>query len=264
MMRSALSLLLLLVASLVATTQPTFAAVKSESVEYTASDGTICEGYFAWDDAVVGLRPAVLVVHQYRGPGEYEHKRADMLAELGYLAFVMDIYGKGVRPATHEAGLAEVGKYYANRELFRFRVQEGIYRMLAHPLCDTNRTAAIGYCFGGTGVLELARMGVDVDGVVSFHGNLDTTLPAESGEVLAKVLVLHGAADPFVPKEQVAEFEIEMTAAGADWYLTEYAYALHAFTMWGMDMPGQAKYDEAADKRSWRAMQDFFGELWGK
>jgi dienelactone hydrolase len=264
MMRSALSLLLLLVASLVATTQPTFAAVKSESVEYTASDGTVCEGYFAWDDAVTGQRPAVLVVHQYRGPGEYEHRRAAMLAELGYLAFVCDVYGKAVRPASHEAGLAEVGKYYGDRVLFRERLFSGYDRVWDHPLFDGERIAAIGYCFGGTGVLELARDSTVLQGVVSFHGNLDTTMPARAEEVLASILVLHGAADPFVPKEQVAAFEHEMHAARADWYLIEYAGALHAFTMWGMNMPGQAKYDEAADKRSWRAMQDFFGELWGK
>src|SRR5262249_52241907 len=117
------------------------------------------------------------------------------------------------------------------------------------------------YCFGGTGVLELARSGADLKGVVSFHGNLDTTMPAGQGAVKAKLLVLAGAEDPFVPKEQVAAFEGEMKAAGADWYLTEYAHALHAFTMWGMNMPGMAMYNEAADKRSWQAMQDFFGEI---
>ncbi len=254
------SMLLLGLAVLLCLAQPALAAVQTETVEYN-SGATVCQGYFAWDDSLSGPRPAILVVHQYRGAGEYEQKRAQMLAQLGYLAFVCDIFGKDVRPASHELGLAEVGKYYGNRPLFRERLQSGLDRLLDNPLADRTRVAAIGYCFGGTGVLELARSGADIKGVVSFHGNLDSSLPAKAGDIKCKVLALAGAADPFVPKDQVAAFEKEMEAAGVDWYFEEYGHALHAFTMWGMDMPGMAKYDEAADKRSWRAMQDFFGEI---
>jgi dienelactone hydrolase len=253
-------MLLLLSLSMLMLAQPAQAAVQTETVQYMVGT-TQCEGYFAWDDAVSGKRPAILIVHQYRGPGEYEQKRAQMLAQLGYLAFVCDIYGKAVRPASHEAGLAEVGKYYGDRALFRERLAGGLDRMLENPAADRARVAAIGYCFGGTGVLELARSGADIRGVVSFHGNLDSTMPAQPGDIKCKVLALAGAADPFVPKEQVAAFEKEMDSAGVDWYLEEYGHALHAFTMWGMDMPGMAKYDAAADKRSWRAMQDFFSEI---
>jgi dienelactone hydrolase len=249
---------LLLAAAMLA--QPAHAAVQRETITYNAG-AVACAGYFAWDDAASGPRPAVLVVHQYQGPGDYEHKRADMLAELGYLAFVCDIYGADTRPGGHEAGLALVGQYYGDRPLLRERLAAGLARMLQHPLADAERVAAIGYCFGGTGVLELARSGAAIDGVVSFHGNLDTTMPAGPGGVKCKVFVAHGAADPFVPREQVQAFEDEMHAAGADWYLTEYSGALHAFTMWGMDMPGMAKYDVNADRRSWAAMRSFFDEI---
>ena len=259
-MNTLIRLSVLAIAANLAASQAALAAMQGETVSYQAGDAA-CEGYFAWEDAVAGPRPAVLVVHQYRGPGDYERQRASMLAEMGYLAFVCDIFGADVRPATHEAGLAEVGKYYGDRGLFRERLNAGLERMLEHPLADGERTAAIGYCFGGTGVLELARSGAPLDGVASFHGNLDTSMPAAPGGVGAKVLVLHGAADPFVPREQVHAFEDEMHAAGADWYLTEYSGALHAFTMWGMDMPGMAQYDEVADRRSWIAMQDFFEEI---
>lgn len=257
MLRASLCVLCL---AIVCAARPALAAVQTQTVAYN-SGSTACEGYFAWDDTFSGPRPAILIVHQYRGPGEYEQKRAQMLAELGYLAFVCDIYGKDIRPASHEEGLAQVGNFYGNRPLYRERLTSGLDRLLDNPLADRTRVAAIGYCFGGTGVLELARTGADLKGVVSFHGNLDTSLPAKAGDIKGKVLALAGADDPFVPKDQVAAFEKEMDGAGVDWYLEEYGHALHAFTMWGMDMPGMAKYDEAADKRSWRAMQDFFGEI---
>ncbi len=225
--------------------------------------GTPLEGLLVYDDAVAGPRPGVLVVHQWLGLTDNERMRARMLAELGYVALACDVYGKGVRPADTQAAAAEAGKYYGDRELFRARIAAGLAELQGHPLVDPARTAAIGYCFGGGGVLELARSGARLAGVVSFHGSLDTPLPAAAGDIQAKLLVCHGAVDPYVKPETVDGFVAEMEAAGADYQLIMYAHAVHAFTQKaaGDDPSRGAAYDAAADARSWRHMQDFFGEI---
>jgi dienelactone hydrolase len=238
------------------------AAVVNETVTYE-HDGVTLEGYLAWDDSIEGSRPGVLVVHQWMGLSDNERMRADMLAELGYVAFAADIYGQGVRPANTEEAAKEAGKYYGDRALFRGRLTAGLETLAGQPNVDTSRLAAIGYCFGGGGVLELARSGADVAGVVSFHGSLDTPMPASEGDVLAKLLVCHGAVDPYVKPEAVHGFLDEMEAANVDYQLIMYAGAVHAFTQKGAgDDPSQgAAYDAAADRRSWRAMQVFFDEI---
>lgn len=225
--------------------------------------GVLLEGYLAWDDALPGKRPGVLVVHQWMGLSDNERLRADMLAALGYVALAADVYGQGVRPADTDQARQQAGKYYGDRALFRGRVAAGLAALKAQPLVDPARTAAVGYCFGGGGVLELARAGADLCGVVSFHGSLDTPLPATAGSIKAKILVCHGAADPFVKPEAVDAFVQEMEAAGADYQLIMYAGAVHAFTQKsaGDDPSRGAAYQEAADARSWRAMQDFLGEV---
>lgn len=242
------------------------AALVEKTVEYD-QDGTTLEGFHVYDDAVEGKRPAVLVIHQWTGLTDYEKMRARLLAELGYNVFAADIYGKGVRPVPPGAG-KEAGKYKGDRDLYRARLNAGLAVLQKDERTDTAKIAAIGYCFGGTGVLELARSGADIAGVVSFHGSLDAAegKAAEKGGVKAKVLVLHGAEDPNVPPAQVEALGKELRDAGADWQVVAYGGAVHAFTqkMAGNDNSKGAAYNEKADKRSWEAMKAFFAEIFGK
>jgi dienelactone hydrolase len=230
-------------------------------------DGTTLEGFHVYDDAVSGKRPAVLVIHQWTGLSDNEKSRSRMLAELGYNVLAADIYGQGVRPQAPDAG-KEAGKYKGDRQLFRARLTAGLDFLKADERTDADRIAAVGYCFGGTGVLELARAGTDIAGVVSFHGGLDAAdgLTAEAGKVPAKILVLHGAVDPYVPATQVADFQKEMNDANADWQMIHYSGAVHSFTQKsaGDDPSKGAAYQEAADKRSWEAMKVFFAEIFRK
>ncbi len=239
------------------------AALVEQSVTYKQGT-TELEGFHVYDDAVTGKRPAILVVHQWTGLTDYEKRRSRMLAGLGYNVFAADIYGKGIRPMPPEAG-KEAGKYKGDRPLFRSRLSAALELLKAEEHTEPTKVAAIGYCFGGTGVLELARSGADIAGVVSFHGSLDAGagMAAEAGKIPAKVLVLHGADDPFAPPEQVTGLEKEMTAAKADWQLVLYGGAVHSFTQKeaGTDNSKGAAYNEAADLRSWTAMQAFFAEI---
>jgi dienelactone hydrolase len=241
------------------------AAIKSETVEYKEGD-TVLEGYVAYDDSIMNRRPGVLIVHQWKGLGDYEKKRAEMLAKLGYVAFAADIYGKGVRPKeTSEAG-ALAGKYKNDRALLRKRVNAGLAQLKKTRSVDAQNLAAIGYCFGGTTVLELARSGAEVDGVVSFHGGLSTPSAEDAKNIKGKVLALHGADDPHVPPAEVQGFEDEMREAKVDWQLVAYGNAVHSFTHWdaGSDNSKGSAYNEKADQRSWQAMKLFFEELFGK
>jgi len=251
---------LVLAASLVTGTH---AALVEKAVIYQQGGATL-EGFHVYDDAVAGKRPAVLVIHQWTGLTEYEKRRCRMLAELGYNVFAADIYGQGIRPQPPEAG-KEAGKYKGDRTLYRARLTAALDQLKADERTDSSKIAAIGYCFGGTGVLELARSGAEIAGVVSFHGGLDTAdgMAAAAGKIPAKVLVLHGADDPFVPVAQVVAFQKEMTDAKADWQMDLYSGAVHAFTQKeaGNDNSKGAAYNEAADRRSWLAMKTFFAEL---
>lgn len=241
------------------------AEIVTKDVLYRHGDVEL-EGYVAYDDASKERRPGVLVVHEWMGLGDNAKTRARMLAGEGYVAFAVDMYGKGVRAKdTKEAG-ALAGKYKGDRDLMRGRIQAGLDELLKREDVDPSRVAAIGYCFGGTTVLELARSGAPVAGVVSFHGGLDAPKPAAKEGVKAKVLVLHGADDPYVKPEEVAGFEKEMREAGADWQLVSYGGAVHSFTNpdAGSDNSRGAAYNESADKRSWRAMKDFFTEIFAK
>ncbi len=230
-------------------------------VEYKQGD-TVLEGLSVYDDAIQGKRPGVLVVHQWKGAGDYEKKRAEMLAQLGYNVLVADIYGKGIRPqAPAEAG-AQAAKYKNDRPLLRARARAGLEVLANDNRTDKKRIVAIGYCFGGTTVLELARSGADIAGVVSFHGGLGSPTPEDAKNIKAKVLALHGADDPNVPPKEVAAFEEEMRRGGVDWQLTAYGGAVHSFTDWnaGSDNSKGAAYNKNADLRSWEAMKQFFAE----
>lgn len=251
---SALALLALLA-------MPADSAVKTEEVEYRHGDLTL-SGYFAWDDSVKGPRPAVMVVHEWWGHGAYSRRRAQQLARLGYLAFANDMYGKGVYASDHEEAGKLAGAVRGDRALMRSRALAGVEALRRHKLADPARVAAIGYCFGGTTVLELARAGAELRGVASFHGSLDTPNPASPGSVKAKVLVLHGADDAWV-QPAVPAFEGEMRAAQADWQLVSYGGAVHSFTVReaGGDPSKGAAYNAAADRRSWQALEAFLKEI---
>jgi dienelactone hydrolase len=243
---------------------PASAAIQTRTVEYKQGDATL-EGVLVYDDAVKTKRPGVLVVHQWLGLTDYEKHRAEMLAQLGYVAFCADIYGKGVHPKdTAEAGTL-AGKYKGDRALLRARVNAGLDALKKSELVDTARVAAIGYCFGGTTVIELARSGADLAGVVSFHGGLDSPTPVDGKNIKCKVLACHGADDPFEAPKDLSAFETEMRDNKVDWQLIAYGGAVHSFTqpMAGNDNSKGAAYNERADKRSWEAMKQFLAELFG-
>jgi len=235
------------------------AKIVTQVVEYKQGDTTL-EGFLAYEDAVAGKRPGVLIVHQWLGLTDYEKQRAEQIAALGYVAFCADIYGKGVRPKDTTAAGVEATKYKSNRALLRLRVNAGLDELKRNKLVDAGRVAAIGYCFGGTTVLELARSGAAVNGVVSFHGGLDSPAPADGKNIKCKVLVCHGADDPFEKASDLAAFEDEMRQANVDWVLIKYGGAVHSFTqpMAGNDNSKGAAYNERADRRSWTAMKLFF------
>ena len=183
------------------------------------------------------------------------------------MAFAADIYGKGVRPANNEQAAAEAGKYRGNdRSLIRARAAAGLAKLASFPQVDASRLAAIGYCFGGTAVLELARSGADMRGAVSFHGGLSTPNPADAAKIRAKILVLHGADDTYVPPAEVASFQQEMRQGKVDWQMIQYGGAVHSFSNPGSgnDPSKGVAYNEKADRRSWEAMKQFFNEIFKK
>jgi dienelactone hydrolase len=236
--------------------------IRTKVVEYKQGDSTL-EGFLAWDDAVAGKRPGVLVVHQWMGLTDYERMRAQQLAQLGYVAFAVDVYGKGVHPKNAGEAGSLAGKYKGDRALLRSRVTAGLDALRANEMVDAKKIAAIGYCFGGTTVLELARTGADVAGVVSFHGGLDAPDPADGKAIKARVLVLHGADDPFNQPKDVAAFQQEMRSGGVDWQMVYYGGAVHSFTQKeaGNDASKGAAYNAAADRRSWQALKNFLAEV---
>ena len=236
---------------------PLSAAIVEQPLEYKSGD-VLCEGWQAYDDAVTGKRPGVLVVHQWTGISDHEKEAARKLAALGYNVLVADIYGKGVRPQPPAAG-KEAGKYKGDRPLLRARINAALDVLSHDARTDAANLAATGYCFGGTTVIELARSGAKVKGVVSFHGGLDSPTPADGKNIKAKVLALHGADDPFVAAKDIAAFTAEMKANGVDWKLINYPGAVHSFThkAAGNDNSKGAAYNADADKASWSEMEQF-------
>ncbi len=237
------------------------AAKAGETVTYK-DGGTVLEGYLA--RASAKNAPLVVIVHQWMGLTDYEKMRADMIAKLGYNAFAIDMYGQGVRPKDTDEAAKMIKVYEDDTALARRRANAGLSFARTLPGVDANRVAVIGYCFGGAMALELARSGADVKGFVTFHGLLASKDPVTGpGIIKAPIQVHTGADDPMVKADQVAGFEREMNAANADWTVTTYAHAVHAFTQKnaGNDPSKGVAYNETADKRSWASMQDFLKDL---
>ncbi len=252
----------LLFATGVAITASVSAKTTTSVVEYKI-DGASYKGVLAVDSDRAEKRPGVLVIPEYWGVNDYVTSRAAMLADMGYVAFVADMYGEGrVTKDAAEAGEWS-GQVKGDRALMRRRVNAALEQLKAQPNVNGAQTAAIGFCFGGTTVLELARSNSDVLGVVSFHGGLEIGEVPTSPTIQPKVLVLHGSADPHVSDESLAALRDELNQAKADWYMVAYGHAVHAFTNpdAGNDPSKGVAYNEKADRRSWAEMQDFFGEL---
>jgi dienelactone hydrolase len=243
------------------------AKIVGKEVVYSAG-GTSLKGFLAYDDARQGKRPGVLVVHEWWGNNEYSRTRARMLAELGYTALAIDMYGEGrTAPSPDSAGKL-AGQVMQDPAAAQARFKAAYDYLCAQNRTDPRNVAAIGYCFGGAVVLNMARAGVELSGVVSFHGNLATQHPAQAGRVKTRVLVCNGAADGFVPKDQISQFKKEMTDAGARFQFIDYPDAKHSFTnpqstevgkKFGLDIA----YNKKADQKSWQDMKKFFQEIFG-
>jgi len=244
---------------------PALAAVEGTEVSYQA-EGTTLKGYLARNPQLKSPHPGVLVVHEWWGHNAYARKRAEMLAELGYTALAVDMYGDG-KQADHpkDAG-AFAGAVRKNLPLARARFEAALKLLQQQPDVIPTQIAAIGYCFGGGIVLEMARAGEPLKGVASFHGSLGTSHPARKGEVKARVAVFNGADDPFTKPEQIEAFKKEMEAAGVDYSFVNYPGAKHSFTNPEADTFGKKfnlplAYNARADQQSWQAMQTFFKEI---
>ncbi len=261
-MRTALLMLLLLCIA------GAEAGIVGKPVEYSGG-GVTLKGYIAYDDAHKGKRPGILVVHEWWGHNEYARKRADMLAELGYVALAVDMYGDGKQAAHPEDAGKFATEAMKNMPATKARFMAAMNLLKKNSLVDAKRIAAIGYCFGGGVVLAMAREGVDLKGVVSFHGSLATVTPAKKGKVKAKILVCHGADDQFITGEDVNELKDEMKAAGANLKFIAYDGAIHGFTNPAATELGQKfglplAYNEKADKDSWNDMKEFLGTIFKK
>ena len=236
--------------------------MQTQTIEYQDGD-TILEGYIAWDDSISGPRPAVLVGHDWTGRRDFATGKAEEMARLGYVGFALDMYGKGVFGADGdvEGNTALMGPLAGDRAALRACMMAALEVVRGLDVVDASKVGAMGYCFGGMCVLELARAGADVGGVISIHGIFSPgDVPNE--KITAKVLCLHGQDDPMVPPEQVLDFENEMSAAGADWQVHAYGGTMHAFTNPHANDPGFGTvYNPVADKRATQSIQNFFDEI---
>ncbi len=242
--------------------------IQSGPVSYKSDDVTL-KGYLAYDPGIKEKRPGILVVHEWWGQNEYARKRARMLAELGYTALAVDMYGEG-KIAAHPKDAGQFAQeLWDNMAVAKARFLAAMAVLKRHETVDPSRIAVIGYCFGGGVAIQMAREGIDIDGVVSFHGSLATDRPAKKDNVKAKILVAHGADDKFVTPEQVEEFRKEMDNAGVTYIFIEYSGATHSFTNPEADKNAKKfnipiAYSAEADKKSWSDMQQFFNEIFRK
>lgn len=234
--------------------------VTTRDIEYTA-DGSTMVGRLALPEGK-GKRPSVLIAHEGLGLDDYQRSRAERFAELGYVAFALDYHGGGKPLADMDEMMARLAVLWETPERTRALAGAGLEVLLAEPRADASKVAAIGYCFGGALVLELARAGADLKAVVGFHPRLATVRPQDAGNITGKVLICVGTEDPLIPVEERLAFEEEMRAGGVDWRMNLYGGAEHSFTHPSVelaDLPG-LKYDQSSDERSWRAMLDLLNE----
>lgn len=238
------------------------AEIKGEMVQYKDGD-TVLEGYLVFDAKLAAKRPGVVMIPDWLGVRDLAKKRADELAKLGYTVLLADMYGKDTRPKDAKEASELVGKYKADRPLMRRRTEAALKELLKNKTVNADKVAAMGYCFGGTAALEMGRNGDKLKGIVTFHGGLGTPTPADGKNIKGRVLVLHGADDPFVPAAELAGFEKEMNDGKIDWEMIKYSGAVHSFTIAdaGNDNSKGAAYNEKADKRSWEAMKQFLKEV---
>ena len=236
-------------------------SITSKAIDYSDGDRTY-EAYMAWDDSSSAPRPAVLVSHAWRGRSEFENGKAARLAELGYVGFALDVYGKGVLGNSPEENAGLMQPLLDDREVLQRRLALALDEVRAQPEVDASRVAAIGFCFGGLCVLDLARSGADLKGVVSFHGLFGSPGNTDGNRISAKVLALHGWDDPMATPDQVLSLASELSSMGADWQIHGYGSTLHAFTNPQADDPANGlQYSATADRRSWTTMRDFLQEV---
>ncbi|MFL5331461.1 MAG: dienelactone hydrolase family protein [Gemmataceae bacterium] len=241
------------------------AAVHTETVSYQ-HEGVTLNGHLAYDDAVSGKRPGILVVHEFWGLNDYAKKRAEQLAQMGYVAFACDMYGEG-KSFEHPKEAGEMmGKMRENIALWQGRAKASLAVLQKNDRVDPKKIGAIGYCFGGATVLQLAYLGADVNAVVSFHGALPVATAGQAKNIKAKILICHGADDAHIKIEDVEKFRAPLKDAKVDYQINIYGGATHSFTVPGVDQRGMSglRYNAEADHRSWREMQDLFGEVFGR
>jgi dienelactone hydrolase len=245
--------------SLLLATTAVRAEIKVQTIDYKIGNSEF-EGYLAYDAGKQGKQAAVVIYPAWTGISDNEREHAQRLAELGYVVFVADTYGKGINPTPPKEAGAEASKYMNDRDLYRQHARAALEQLALMPAVDTSRIAAIGYCFGGTGALELARSGAAIKVVVVFHADLTSPTPEDDKSIKGRVLALHGADDPIVPAAEREKFEKEMRDAHVDWQLVTYGGAVHCFTdaHAGSDLSHGCAYNAEAEQRSWRAMLDFF------
>lgn len=244
------------------------AEIQTREIPYTAPDGTQMIGYYAYDDAIEGERPGIVVVHEWWGLNDYAKRRARDLAELGYSALAVDMYGEGRNTSHPKDAMGFMQAATANAETANARFKAGLELLKAQEQTDADKLAAIGYCFGGKVVLDMARQGLPLAGVVSFHGALVPSVPASEGSVKARILIEHGEADSMITDEQIRDFKAEMDKAGADYRFVSLPGAKHGFSNPAADAHQahglDVAYQKEADERSWADMQAFFRELFGR
>ena len=236
-------------------------SIKGEEISFTGADGVVQKSYVAYDSKIKGKRAAILVVPEWWGCNEYVRMRANMLAELGYIAIAVDMYGDGKMAPDVASAQKMAGPFYKDPQLTRSRLEAAIKKVKEYPETDPAKIAAVGYCFGGNAVLNAARMGMNLKAVVSFHGNLEGVQP-KKGEVKAKILVCHGGDDEFISHDEVSRFKAYLDLASAKYTFKVYDGATHAFTNPAADATGKKfdlpiRYNEAADKKSWTDMKEF-------
>ena len=236
-------------------------AIVSNTVGYL-DEGVLLEAFFAYDDAIEGRRPAVLINHAWGGRDEFVAEKAKKIAELGYVGFAVDMYGKGISGASVEENEKLMQPFIDDRKMLLQRIHAALYAVKLLPWVDDKKIAALGFCFGGLCVLDLARSGADIKGVISFHGLLSAPDNTEGNAIAAKVLALHGYDDPMSSSEQVVALQKELTKSGADWQFHSYGKTMHAFTNPAANNPDFGTvYQSDADRRSWLTMKNFLEEI---